>query len=101
MMKPAENWYCCDMADLLRAPKIRRISCAVRGAWACEPTNCTTCFYASVFPAAATGALTTKLFARRANPKLSSRCLHNPETDGVLSEWKAESRCGAERPHDS
>jgi hypothetical protein len=25
MMKPAKNWYCCDMADLLRAPKIRRI----------------------------------------------------------------------------
>jgi hypothetical protein len=25
MMKPAENWYCCDMADLLWAPKIRCI----------------------------------------------------------------------------
>ena len=25
MMKPAEDWYCCDAADLLRRPKIRRI----------------------------------------------------------------------------
>jgi hypothetical protein len=25
MMKSAENWYCFDMADLLQAPKIRRI----------------------------------------------------------------------------
>jgi hypothetical protein len=25
MMKPAEEWYCCDAADLLRTPKIRRI----------------------------------------------------------------------------
>src|ERR1700676_5087918 len=24
MMKPAEDWYCCDAADLLRTPKIRR-----------------------------------------------------------------------------
>jgi hypothetical protein len=23
MMKPAEDWYCCDAADLLRTPKIR------------------------------------------------------------------------------
>jgi hypothetical protein len=25
MMKPAEDWYCCDAADLLRTPKIRRV----------------------------------------------------------------------------
>ena len=25
MMKPAEDWYCCDAAHLLRTPKIRRI----------------------------------------------------------------------------
>jgi hypothetical protein len=25
MMKPAEDWYCCDAADLLRTPKSRRI----------------------------------------------------------------------------
>jgi hypothetical protein len=39
------------------------------------------CFYASVFLPAAT------------NLRLSSRCLHKPETDGVLSEVEAESRC--------
>jgi hypothetical protein len=25
IIKPAEDWYCCDMADLQRAPKMRRI----------------------------------------------------------------------------
>jgi hypothetical protein len=25
MMEPAEDWYYCDAADLLRAPKVRRI----------------------------------------------------------------------------
>jgi len=25
MMKPAEDWYCCDAADLLRTLKIRRM----------------------------------------------------------------------------
>jgi hypothetical protein len=25
VMQPAQNWYCCDGAELVRAPKIRRI----------------------------------------------------------------------------
>ena len=32
MMQPAEDWNCCDAADLLRPPKIRSISCPVRDA---------------------------------------------------------------------
>jgi hypothetical protein len=51
-----------------------------------------TCFYASVFPSAATSAHVAKPVAQLSNPKLPSRCLHKPETDGV------QSRSGSRKP---
>ena len=53
-----------------------------------------TCFYASVLPAASASANATP-FAQLSIDRPKSRCLHKPETDGVLSEWQQKAAARA------